>query len=226
MTNAAQTVSAVTETEVVHPLRAVVEAAEATLELAQQALDAIPEPGDDCPEGWAVSEAEDRLREAQLALCGTDCPRVWELREGGYEYAEFTACSAEEALEEARGNVDRSNYNEDAGTLYIQVSVTCPETSESDSDTVTCEPDEPDCAPGYEHNWQSPIELVGGIKENPGCWGHGGGVIYHEVCAHCGCKRTTDTWAQNPDTGEQGLREVSYEEGAYTAEELAQAKWE
>ena len=48
----------------------------------------------------------------------------------------------------------------------------------------------------------------------------------HEVCRHCGCKRTTDTWAQNRETGEQGLREVSYEENAFTAEELASAEWD
>jgi hypothetical protein len=210
----------------VHPLRAAVEAAETALETAQAALDAIPEPADDCPEGWAVSRAEDALHAAELALVGSDCPRQWELREEGYEYDEITADSLEEALEEARSNVDRGNYSDSEGTLYINVSVHCEETGEQGSDTVTCEPDEPDCADGETHDWQSPIELVGGIKENPGCWGHGGGVIYHEVCRHCGCKRTTDTWAQNPQTGEQGLREVSYEENAYAAEELAAVEWE
>jgi hypothetical protein len=34
----------------------------------------------------------------------------------------------------------------------------------------------------------------------------------------CGCERTTDTWAQNPETGEQGLQSVSYEEGKYADE--------
>jgi|HubBroStandDraft_2_1064218.scaffolds.fasta_scaffold481140_2 hypothetical protein len=81
-------VSTVTET---HPLRAAVEAAEAELALAQQALDIIAEPADDCPEGHRVSAAEDRLVAAKMLLSGSGCPRQWELREGGYEYDEVTA---------------------------------------------------------------------------------------------------------------------------------------
>ena len=46
------------------------------------------------------------------------------------------------------------------------------------------------------------------------------------MCRHCACKRTTDTWAQNKETGEQGLRSVSYEEDAYTVEELDGIDWE
>jgi hypothetical protein len=216
-------VSIVTEN---HTLRARVQAARAELANAQQAVDAIVEPSDDCAEGHRVSAAEDRLRAAQLALIGSDCPREWTLREGGYEYDTITADSPEEALEEARSNVDRSNYSSCEGTLWIDVRVDCEETGESDSDSVTLEPDAPSCSDDHEHEWCSPHALVGGLEENPGVHGHGGGVIITEVCRHCGCKRVTDTWAQRPDTGEQGLRSVSYEEDAYTAEELAEVEWE
>lgn len=75
---------------------------------------------------------------------------------------------------------------------------------------ITLTAEEPDCDEGQEHDWQAPYEIVGGIKENPGVWGHGGGVIIHEVCIHCGCERVTDTWAQNRETGEQGLTSVEY----------------
>jgi hypothetical protein len=34
----------------------------------------------------------------------------------------------------------------------------------------------------------------------------------------CGCERTTDTWAQNPTTGERGLLSVTYEVGKYADE--------
>jgi hypothetical protein len=61
---------------------------------------------------------------------------------------------------------------------------------------------EPDCADGHEHEWRSPYSVVGGLKENPGVWGNGGGVKCTEVCAHCGTYRETDTWAQNPSSGE------------------------
>jgi len=202
-----------------------VEEAEREAAEAQQALDVILEPSDDCAEGWRVSRAEDHLREAQLELTGSDCPRQWELREEGFAYDTVTASSTEEAIEIARGNVDRSNYSECEGTIWIDVCVTCEETGESESAAVTLEPDEPACAAGEHHDWCSPHDLVGGLEENPGVHGHGGGVIITEVCRHCACKRVTDTWAQNRDTGEQGLRSVSYEEDAYTDEELAEVDW-
>jgi hypothetical protein len=54
--------------------------------------------------------------------------------------------------------------------------------------------------------------VVGGHRDNPGVFGHDGGVIIREVCRHCAAYRVTDTWAQNPATGEQGLESVTYEE--------------
>jgi hypothetical protein len=87
----------------------------------------------------------------------------------------------------------------------------------------SCDPVEPSCDPGEEHDWRSPLSLLGGCEENPGVWGNGGGVIIAEVCAHCGCKRMTDTWAQRPDTGEQGLESVSYEECWASLDELVEA---
>jgi hypothetical protein len=76
------------------------------------------------------------------------------------------------------------------------------------------EPDEPECIDSEGHNWQSPYSLVGGIRENPGVWGHGGGVIIEEVCMRCGCGRTIDTWAQDYVTGGH-MREVLYSPGEY-----------
>ena len=80
--------------------------------------------------------------------------------------------------------------------------------------SVEIQPTEPDCCDG-EHEWESPISLVGGIEENPGVWGHGGGVVIEQVCRKCGCGKTTDTWAQSCH-GEQGLHAVSYTAGQYT----------
>lgn len=76
--------------------------------------------------------------------------------------------------------------------------------------TITLDAEEPDCEDGESHDWRSPYSVLGGLKENPGVWGHGGGVVITEVCAHCGRYRVTDTWAQRPDTGEQGLTSVEY----------------
>jgi len=66
--------------------------------------------------------------------------------------------------------------------------------------TIEIEPEEPDCTHD-EHDWHE--------------WrvrGHGGGVEITEVCAHCGRYMIIDTWAQRPDTGEQGLRSIEYRE--------------
>lgn len=161
--------------------------------------------------------AEQAVEQLRKALAASDEEREWTLREEGQEYNTVLASSAEEALETARANVDRSNYSEAEGTIWIDVRVDCEETGESDSCTVTLDEDEPECS-ASEHDWQSPHELLGGLEENPGVQGNGGGVIVREVCMHCGCERTTNTWAQNPTNGEQGLTSVSYEAGKYASE--------
>jgi hypothetical protein len=85
--------------------------------------------------------------------------------------------------------------------------------------SVACDPPVPPCVDGGEHEWRAPHAIVGGIEENPGVWGHGGGVVMHECCMRCRCGRVTDTWAQRSDTGEQGLTSVKYEPGKYAIEE-------
>lgn len=221
MSNAAQNLD-----PEMHPLRAAVMAAETAFQNAEMAWDDLPEnTADEISEAaeLAYDAADTVLDAAREALVGSDCPREWDLREGGYEYDTMTATSPEAALKIARGNVDRGNYNDTEGTLWIEVRVVCEETGEEESATVTLDEEEPDCEDGETHDWKSPHELLGGLEENPGVWGNGGGVIVKEVCMHCGCLRVTDTWAQNPETGEQGLESVSYEEGAFTADELASA---
>jgi hypothetical protein len=202
----------------VHPLRAAIDALETELEAATEAHDALCDDDSVTAEDAiyiAASEhielAQEWLDAAREELAGSDCPRDWALTEKGYEYDTITAESAEEALEEARSNVDRSNYNDAEGTLYIDIRVDCEESGESETGTVTLEAEEPECSHDDGHDWQSPYSLLGGLKENPGVWGHGGGVIIREVCLRCGCEKVTDTWAQRRDTGEQGLTEVSYE---------------
>jgi hypothetical protein len=89
--------------------------------------------------------------------------------------------------------------------------------SEHERITTQIDPEAPRCVDGAcdSHDWQSPHEVVGGLRENPGVWGKGGGLVFQEVCMRCGCGRTTDTWAQRRDNGEQGLTSVSYEARKY-----------
>jgi hypothetical protein len=88
----------------------------------------------------------------------------------------------------------------------------------ADSTRIVCatlKPEPPPCVDGGGHKWGSPCEIVGGARDNPGVWNHGGGVIIKEVCLRCGCGKTTDTFAENPNGHERGLRSVSYQAGEY-----------
>lgn len=82
------------------------------------------------------------------------------------------------------------------------------EEEEEDADSLI-QP-EPRCESGHEHDWHAAHSVVGGIEENPGVWGHGGGATITRHCAHCGAYQITDTWAQDPATGEQGLTSIEY----------------
>lgn len=75
---------------------------------------------------------------------------------------------------------------------------------QADDEPPLAEPDD-----GHEHEWCSPIGVVGGIKENPGVWGSGAGVLLHEVCSVCGLHRHTNTWDQSQ--GAEPTRTVRYE---------------
>ena len=133
----------------------------------------------------------------------------------GNAEVEIEADSAQEAAQEY---VDGADWGESDKTRWVNVYVKeIKRRADQERITIRLDPPEPECSGGNEHDWQSPLSLVGGIKENPGVQGHGGGVVIAEVCMRCGCARTTDTWAQDPETGEQGLRSVSYEAGKYAA---------
>lgn len=131
------------------------------------------------------------------------------LIEEGQEYESVDLDCIDDALSRAVTNVDRANYPESEDTLWIKVQARCAETGDMTWETVTLHPDEPECSRAA-HSWRSPHILVGGDKADPGVRGHGGGVLIHEVCHHCLVSRHRDTWAQNPENGEQGLASISY----------------
>ena len=125
------------------------------------------------------------------------------------------------ALEEAREWARGGDYGEIESTIWVDVYVSQETDRGYDpnrgSDEETCvtvaiDPDEPACAEGRKHDWRAPYSVLGGLEDNPGVRGHGGGVICKTVCAHCGAYKIEDSWAQRPDNGEQGLESVRYEE--------------
>jgi hypothetical protein len=137
----------------------------------------------------------------------------------GNAEVEITADSAQDAAEEY---VSDGDWGEIESTTWINVYV--QEVNKDREDVggrerckVVLHPKVPSCTQD-EHDWQSPHSIVGGLKENPGVHGHGGGVTIAEVCMHCGCERVTDTWAQDPVTGEQGLESVKYTPRKYQDE--------
>ncbi len=158
----------------------------------------------------ASNKADDEMDSACAALRASDEPRMYTIRYLDSSGVSTTVtCTPGELDAKVEADVRSGDYSGGEGTQYVDVLVTCIDGTE-DRRTIVIEPEAPDCADGREHDWQSPLALVGGIADNPGVWGHGAGIKIHEVCCHCGAHRHTDTWAQRRDTGEQGLREVSY----------------
>lgn len=127
--------------------------------------------------------------------------------------AEITI-EADSPREAAQEYVDSGDYSTDGETTWVNVTVTDPEDGHYTRVKITVDPEEPDCSHEDGHEWEAPFSIVGGIRENPGVHGHGGGVTIHEVCCHCGCHRHRDTWAQDPEDGTQGLESVRYEDDA------------
>jgi len=106
------------------------------------------------------------------------------------------ADSPEEAIDKY---LDGGNWTpEEGGTVWYTITAVDRDGERSER-KVSFDPPEPKCAEGMGHDWQSPRVS-----------GHGGGVIIHEVCAHCGLRKITDTWATDPTDGEQGLTSVEY----------------
>jgi len=125
---------------------------------------------------------------------------------------EFEAASAQAAAEEY---VTTGSWGDGLTTRWHTIWVV--EDGDAKAHDVVVHPPEPACG-GEGHRWESPHAIVGGVKENPGVHGHGGGVVIDEVCLACGWARRTDTWAQRQDTGQQGLESVSYSRERYEEE--------
>jgi hypothetical protein len=137
--------------------------------------------------------------------------------EGSYP---LKAASLSDAIEEAEDMIKDGDYGKLESTIWVDYGIVeYDDEGELDTvydGTVALDPTEPTCADGYDHDWVSPLWLFGGVEENPGVFAHGGGVVIYEACRHCGTEKVIDSWAQRPDTGEQGLRSVEYTPGKHT----------
>ena len=80
---------------------------------------------------------------------------------------------------------------------------------EHQMEDIRVDPEEPENCSG---NWISPLSLFGGLAENPGVHGHGGGVIVQEVCPQTGWYKTTDTADQNCTGHGNPVESIEYAE--------------
>ena len=182
---------------------------------------------DELPRGVKLADCEETEINGNLAIILPG----WYADDGDCEVRYLT----ETADEAASRYVRDGDWGEEVGkTEWVSVSAyrkalvidddgdVDAETIDEEQFSVPLEPEEPDCIDGEVHDWKSPIEIVGGCKQNPGVFGHGAGLIMVECCMNCGCKKTVDTWAQDPNSGAQGLTSVEYEPEFY-AQEIEEA---
>ncbi len=84
------------------------------------------------------------------------------------------------------------------------------------------DPEPPECAEGCEHDWCSPYEVVGGLKESPGVWSLGGTTIHtSEVCSHCGWFRKHTAYGAQRNPGQ--CDHVEYDEPSDSSLEWIQS---
>lgn len=145
-----------------------------------------------------LDEIRDRLETERDALRDADRRYVLIADEGG---SEVVLADDDDAAVDALGEwLMEGDYGVVDHTIWVDGRVKREWGDWEEQITIQIDPDEPACEEGHEHSWQE-----------SGPYSHGGGVIYRDRCRHCGVVRVTDTWAQRPDTGEQGLRSVRYE---------------
>lgn len=137
-----------------------------------------------------------------MMTTATETARTYTFRVDGYD-EDVDVQPSENVAEALEAWVREGTWDASRGTVFVSAWAFDGRDGRGEqaaATTVTIQPDEPECEAAA-HDWAE--ESVRG---------HGGGVVVVERCSHCGCSRTTDTWATNPSTGEQGLTSVSYEE--------------
>ena len=117
-----------------------------------------------------------------------------------YDHGAYETLEASSIEEAARKYAEllRAEYACES-TYWVTVHVQPIDPSgHSTSVRVQVDPEEPTCREDS-HAWVREADV-----------GHGGGVMMVDLCAHCGVRRTIDTWAQDPCTGQQGLKSITY----------------
>ena len=127
----------------------------------------------------------------------------WHADDGNAEIV--IACDS--GKEAAQEYVDTGDWGPIEATTWISVRVWRealddagePIKIDEDWHKISLDPAVPSCSHDA-HDWHE-----------VGVWGHGAGVRMADCCRHCGCGRHIDTWAQDPEDGEQGLNSIRYQ---------------
>lgn len=123
------------------------------------------------------------------------------IRDAGGAEETFDAKSYNDAVSYAENWLRNGNWVANNHTVWISALLLWNDAEGEEDRTrvrIAIEPQVPKCS-APKHAWGD--ETV---------QGHGGGVVVRDVCEHCECVRTLDTWAQDPATGVQGLCSVEY----------------
>ncbi|WP_051246191.1 hypothetical protein [Thioalkalivibrio sp. ALE19] len=187
-----------------------------------EALEALDTPGDTADEliaDWGgdlgpgetpatAIEIADHIRGYRYAILkAVGCP-LFQYREDSGHTEDLEATDLASAIDEARELLRDGDWPTGGKTTYVSAAVIDPYGGAHGVE-VAIHPEEPECTES-EHDWQSPHDLLGGLEENPGVWGKGGGVVVTEVCRHCGAYRITDTWDQSQ--GPEPVETIQYRE--------------
>jgi hypothetical protein len=126
---------------------------------------------------------------------------------------EYSDMTAEEAARTYAGEYFEAS---DGHTIWVKICTRPALLVDADWKwhKIKRDPEDPGCWEN-EHDWQKPYSIVGGNRETPGVVKKGCGTVTTECCIRCGCRRVTDTWATDPEDGEEALVSVSYEESFY-----------
>jgi hypothetical protein len=141
---------------------------------------------------------------------------TYELIEDGCHFQTVRAASAEAALNRLTGRklarTGAYNFGGDAGrhetrTIWVRIgAVNADNRGEARVRKYRLDPKAPRCGKSRASRASRGGHRWGGRTVR----GHGGGVVVSEVCQRCGIERVTDTWAQDPTDGQQGLEAVCY----------------
>jgi len=170
------------------------------------------------PESVGTAMSDDK----EVILLDLKCGTGW-----GPEHGEPWPCGADDAAKSVACGMRDPNSLE---TEFLEVQVYesevyqqdgCPilwwPTGNKETFVESIHPSEPPCHEGLEHDWQSPHEFVGGLKEDPGVFSSGPGIFLKEVCMTCGCSYLKDQGAHNTIDG-RVVTKITYIPGEFAEE--------